>query len=318
MALFLCLGIIDLLRRRRSFIRGFLFPLAVSLVPLMIWYGVQLFFIGWNSFVEHVVLLRSASSTTLTAFSMKYMLRNLANLFSVDFFKLGCVGFLYVVSLLLRGETRDTQRLYLPAFVGLWMIWFVVASVGFTRYAFPIFATSNLFLAKLLHDLSKGFSLSFPQFGRHTVLSFFKRTLPVLATLGTVMLVLVPLGVTVQRVTAGRDRTPQQFAAYIDENIDSDATIETWEYEIAFLTAPHRYHHPPLDVLLAVIAHINLDAPFTPDIYPFEQVDPDYLIIGSFAKWTKLYSLDFLEQECTLIKSIGAYDLYRVNVSERR
>jgi hypothetical protein len=47
--------------------------------------------------------------------------------------------------------------------------------------------------------------------------------------------------------------------------------------------------------------------------YDFQRFDPDYLIVGRFAKWTGLYPTDFLEHKCTLVGSIGEYDLYRVN-----
>jgi hypothetical protein len=53
-------------------------------------------------------------------------------------------------------------------------------------------------------------------------------------------------------------------------------------------------------------------------VYDIQRHAPDYVVVGSFAKWTGLYPLDFLEQECTLVTSVGEYDLYRVNTDESK
>jgi hypothetical protein len=53
-------------------------------------------------------------------------------------------------------------------------------------------------------------------------------------------------------------------------------------------------------------------------MYDFEQHHPDYIINGPFSKWTGLYPPGYLSQECTLVVSIGEYDLYEVNTDEEK
>jgi hypothetical protein len=128
-------------------------------------------------------------------------------------------------------------------------------------------------------------------------------------------LILNPRKDVLKGIFSAQDKSPQEFAEYINANVDKDATIESWEWEIDFLTN-RTYHHPPTSLISTEAKRLYLGDPYDPDAYDFRQYNPDYVAVGKFAKWTGLYSPDFLNRECTIIKSVGEYDLYKVNTSK--
>lgn len=72
------------------------------------------------------------------------------------------------------------------------------------------------------------------------------------------------------------------------------------------------------EVTNAFTEHVWYGTPVSSDLYDPLIFHPAYLIIGSFVRWTGIYSGDLLEQKCTLVKSIGEYYLYEVNTDEEK
>jgi hypothetical protein len=110
------------------------------------------------------------------------------------------------------------------------------------------------------------------------------------------------------------DRSPQEFATYLDTHLCREALVESWEWEIDFLTAHNNYHHPPLEVLVSADRFYNFGTSYPPPatVYDFRAYHPEYVINGPFAKLTGIYPEDLLEENATLVVSIGEYDLWRM------
>lgn len=85
---------------------------------------------------------------------------------------------------------------------------------------------------------------------------------------------------------------------------------ETLEPEMGFLT-DHNYHYPPHALLNDTVGQIWRDKPPVSDNYSFvEEENPDYVLVGEFAKWTNMYRTDMFERFYRHLVTIGSYDLY--------
>jgi hypothetical protein len=112
-------------------------------------------------------------------------------------------------------------------------------------------------------------------------------------------------------------RVPQQVADFLNQHIDRDKVIETWERELGILT-DHTYHYPD-QLMLAKIDNAvfhgseydSLGADY------FNSVRPSYVIDGWFARGNHLYAASFLKENAQLIASFGdgdwRYDIYQMN-----
>jgi hypothetical protein len=312
------LGVIDRLYYAQRRYRYFVLPLVTSLGIVLLQYLFVFVVIGADNFSVYISELSAASGPQVRVlFSPPAMLTGLKLFLRSHYFIWFIPGLVYTVFLCTEKEPENIKLCLPGIFVAGWLTWFLVASVGWARYAFPALAVSYVLVAKLLDDLAAGLSLSL----REVWAALGSGGIAPIARTASVFLILIMLlsyssrDVT-KSIFSAPDRSAQQFAAYIDAHIGESKLIETWEWEIAFLANGHNYHHPPTSLLNSLIAHGNLGVPYDPGIYDFEQYGPAYVVVGSFAKWTGLYPPDLLERECTLVKSIGEYDLYRVNVSE--
>jgi hypothetical protein len=211
-----------------------------------------------------------------------------------------------------KGSLDTSRQLFVPFFVIIWMLWYVIASIGWQRYAYPGWAVSSILVAKFLCDLvgelkierSVAFALS--QWGQ---------LLPKLRTLPVLLLALImiawPAQNTVRRVVKGDNHAAEAFAHYIKTGIPTDALIASVEWEIDFLT-DRTYLHIPQQFVEAHIKHYQLGYPLEGERYDVAAYAPDYVIDGPYNKGTGFISPEFVEGRCELVTSIGEYDLYKV------
>jgi hypothetical protein len=172
-----------------------------------------------------------------------------------------------------------------------------LASVGWTRYAYPALAVSFILAAKLLYDLVGGFGFSSLRRAGVTLI---------------LMSSLLTLGPVIKGMVGGQDVGAQQMAAYLDANVAPGAVIETWEWEVVFLANNPRFHLPPTERVNDEIARVFLDALPSSEPYDFQQYQPAYLLVGPFAKWTGPYDafLTDAQRRGARVASFGEYDLY--------
>jgi 4-amino-4-deoxy-L-arabinose transferase-like glycosyltransferase len=287
--------------------------IACTAVPVVGWY-VALWFRADPRLIGHMVeQWQAAPARSILFFEPSLVLRNIKFVFGPQaFFFWGLPGLLYGGLLALRRDRDGFKEAFLLVFALLWLAWYVVASIGWDRYAFPGLAVTAIFVANLYRDLMSGDRISLCELWNTLQRGKgcdWPRRLFFFAVL--LAITLCPLGSQVRRTVCQVDRTPQQMAAYLNTHIDQEAVIETWEPEIGFLTE-HTYHYPPSHVLDAACRNVALGGSFSPGSYDFLEADPEYVLVGGFGKWTGLYPTKFLQQECVLVTSIGAYDLYRV------
>lgn len=196
-----------------------------------------------------------------------------------------------------RGALTAAQwaEVLLAVFVALTAIWFALLSVGWPRYAHIGLMVALLLLGKTVWD---GWQRLSPRINMPDA---------------ALVLALAVLALAVNLYSALNYQAPdgaQDAAAYIDANIPSEAVIETWEWQLDALTQHWAYHHPHQRYLFEAIRQFSHERqPFDLD-YELLQADPDYLIVGTFGKWTRIYNPQDIGSSFVLIAEIGDYLIY--------
>ncbi len=321
--------------------RLFLVPLITMMACYGIWQVLIVLSLGPSTVQENFRILRDATAGAAFVFSTDAMRRAGGELLSQRAYGrlvLPALGYAALLAWLLlkpassKSTTRTWPRgfesnahfwLVLFIFVGINMVWFVGASIGWVRYAFPGLVLSALFVARLLGDLVNGFGLQWPlnRSTRSTTGQNAARGPTLLMTVLTWGLVAWAVFVVVtnsvglvQNVAAPPPPAAQNMAAYLDEHVPLTATIETWEPEMGFLTN-HRYHFPPNALLSKSVNLMFSQGPDLGGFYNFMEnttgaPPPDYVLQGKFGQWVQVYPQATLDQHYQQVAGFGTYSLY--------
>lgn len=276
-------------------------PLRLALAPLVVaigvtaaWFGILRLILGGEEFARLLAAVNAAAGPQVRALAFAGLRRGLTFLAASSFAVLGLPALLYTLLGHLKREQAGAGQALLPVFIIVWLAWYLLASVGWTRYAYPALAVSFILVARLLYDLAGGFGLSSLRRAGATLILCSS---------------LLTLGPVLKGVLWTQDTSAQQMAAYIDASVDAGEVIETWEWEVVFLARHPRFHLPPTEMVNGEIARVFLDAPPPSQPYDFAPYQPAYLLVGPFAKWTGPYNA-FLAERGERIVSFGEYDLY--------
>ena len=101
------------------------------------------------------------------------------------------------------------------------------------------------------------------------------------------------------------------MAQVMNATVPLDALVETWEQPMGFLT-DHRYHYPPQLLLNRTVRQKWLGEAEAAEFYDFTELNPEYVLVGEFARWVEVYPPDRLEAAgYELVKTLGQYELYQ-------
>jgi 4-amino-4-deoxy-L-arabinose transferase-like glycosyltransferase len=310
----LALGwIANLIYYRTAPQRVFIVPGFLVGVFFALWQSYVVVFLGPGAVSENLALYRAATASAATVFDFNLMKRSVSELLSLKVYLgwlLPALAYGFVLALPKRRDGQQWGMLLILAMVNL--IWYVVASIGWIRYAFPALALSSLFVAQFFHDLTGGYKLdvrAFRQGGE--ALQRHGLRLALLAML--VVMIALPLAQTTADVVFPPFNGPKAMAAYLDQNVPPTALIETWEPEIGFLTDLN-YHFPPQAALYQAVSYIWLGKTPPSENYQFVWDNlPDYVLVGAMARWVGMYPVDKLAEHYSLVTTVGAYELYALN-----
>jgi hypothetical protein len=213
-----------------------------------------------------------------------------------------------------EADTADTNvlRALLLGLAASWMAWFIALSVGVPRYMFPPVFLGAVFTAKLLHDLTGGFDaaqtlrrLTAPlhQKGAWRACGAAWLAIALLATA-------VPLtALSVLRYYVGYDdRSAFAVASFFNTQTPAATRVETYESELHFLL-DRRYHYPP-DQVHVELNRRSLLGHTTAIDYDALASDPDYLVVGVFARGNSLYQPAIASGSFRLLQTTGDYEIY--------
>ena len=313
LAVFIIIFIIDRVWYKKLRITQIFVPLIVAVLCLVLWNIYQLIAVDPGLIDQGVVSQRVGSYVTIV--SLQTIIRSVRVLLSSGVLIWGLPGLIYGLFLSSERTILALKRCFLLCIIFIFLGWFLLGSIGWIRYAFPAIVLLSMFTAKLLVVLADEFSFlgwfsSRNEMTRDELKDFIKGGA---VTIAISLMIVIPLQSRFVDIVRSQDTGPFDFANYLDENISSDAVVETSETEIVFLS-DRNFHQPTIDVAVATIQHVQFDEPYPPGFYDLRPVNPDYIVLGPYAKWTQLYSGYLSNRDYDLIHNIGGYELLkRVN-----
>jgi len=309
--------LVNLLYYRSVPQRVFIVPGLIAAACFALWQAYQLVYLGPATIGENLVMLREAVSGAAMVFSPSRMAGSIKILFDPANYLGGLLPVLiYGFFCALPRKQEGQQWGIVLILVAVNLCWYVVASIGWWRYAFLGLAMSSLFVARFFNDLTDGFQLSGETTGeelRLGLLGLRLSTLRVVLLLWLAAMIALPLGKSVWEIAVPSFNAPKAMATYMNEHVSRDAVVETWEAEMGFLT-DHNYHFPPADLLNKAVRYYHFGGPHPLEEYNFVQTaSPDYVLVGEFSEAVVLYPRDSLAKRYTLETKIGHYELYKLN-----
>lgn len=196
----------------------------------------------------------------------------------------------------LRHE-RDCVDLGLVVMGGVFAVWFALFSIGWTRYAFVTLALSAPLLGKLAGDALRWAAarVRLPEQVAYAGL---------VAVLGMAV-VYFNLFPALEYPDSGL----RAVVEFIRAEIPPGAVIESWEWQLDGLTGRHDAHHPSWRLVYDAIRQYSHERrPFDLKYDPF-QADPDYLIIGPYGAWTRIYDQPAVWESFVDLARIGEYHI---------
>jgi hypothetical protein len=274
-------------------------PMLIALGCVGLWYGAQVAIAGPEQFRLNAQVLRQGGAIHILGFSLAHVRNALGVIWHAGFLLWGLPGLLWGAWLARERSRAGLRQALLLALPGAALIWFVLLSVGWGRYAFYPFILAPIWTANLLVVRGRAAAQRGPR---------WQIALAGLALAGLLMWNGRPF--FGQLLAAQQD----DFAAmrqYLATQIPAGALIETWEWEIS-LDARQPIHHPTTSVTNAFTDYMMGRLPIPPGLYVADQARPAYILEGTFGRWTTIYDA-FLAQHGQLIVEYGEYALYRVS-----
>jgi hypothetical protein len=209
-----------------------------------------------------------------------------------------------------RMDSVDLTRLSLLAFCGSWLVWYLFLSLGWARYLMPVMFVGSLFVSRLFFNLTQGFDIRYIIQTSGYAIRHFRFSWRSVGVIWFVLCVVynVDLSYTQwrQAFMAPSDGV-LQTAEYLNAQTPQDALIETYESGILFLL--NRSSHYPPDEISVKILRMRSDSSLKLDYDPMP-ADPDYLVVGRFAREVKLYDTVLENGQFLQVEKIGEYDIY--------
>lgn len=294
-------------------------PLGVGLLGAPIIYELAVWYQAWllrghTLPVVPIDGLYRVLAIVPTSYNRLYALYNL-----IGFGLPALIGLVYTARRSLRARPElsneiacETVRLALVTLCLSWLAWYALLSVGLPRYLFPVTFLSSIFASAWLYDLTDQFDAGLMLRRLSVALRTWRFDRQVLVALLAGALVMATIPATLQTIyrdyILADNHAVQDVADFINTRTPIDVRIETYEAELHFLLN-RQYHYPPDQIHVGLNRRSLLGEQVTIDYDPLA-ADPDYLVVGGFARWNKLYQPAIESGAFRLLRRFGIYDLY--------
>jgi hypothetical protein len=298
-------AIADLCYYRRRVWPMLVLPVLVSLGLVVSWYAVRWVAIPAGDLTSATQLKSSWIAWQFVTTEWIDRRRALSVLARSGFLFLGLPSLLWG---LWSSRSRDAEgltRLLVLAVPCTVLLWFTATSIGWARYAFFAVTMSAMWSAGLLWRL---WDLAADRrVGRLWPPPLFAAALTLL---------LIANGAATVRAIASPPETGfAEMREYLRTQLESNAVIETWEWEFSVDDRP-TYTHPDLETLYVTTRLVMSNRPLPPSLYDWRRRHPDYLLLGPFGEWTGIYRLA-MPTDVELVTRRARYALYRVRKDAR-
>ncbi len=296
--------------------RTFIIPGLIVGLMFAVWQVFVIVFLGPGTASDNLSMYREATASAATVFSPTLMAAGVRWLLSSSMY-LGVLIPVLVYGVILAWPRQQAGLRWgvLILIIGVNLGWYVVASVGWVRYAFVGAALSALLVARFFSDLTDGFQVDWRELWsswRTEAARWQVAAVRAALVAWCAAIVAVPLAQSLKDILLPPPNAPVAMAAYMNASVPREALVETWEPEMGFLT-DHNYHYPPQVLLYRAVSYVWAHGPAPADEYTFVQDQkPPYILVGNFSRGTGLYPPAWLT-DYTLMKQIGGYELYARN-----
>ena len=294
--------------------KNFLIPGIIAAGSFALWQGITLQFMGPATAMENLALLRASAEGAAFSFNPAQIIQNLGALLSRSVYLWALVPASIYGFFISRPRNHEGQKWsILFLLMALNLVWFVIASIGWIRYAFLGLAVAGIFIARMFYDATGGFNFDFGGTIKGFWNSLFsgKGAFRWALVVWLFLIVALPMAKNVLEIARGGTRSAEQMAAYLNENIPQNAVIETWDPEMGFFT-DHNFHYPPNALLAVAVEQIYAGGEPVKGHYTFVQDEkPEYILAGEFSKWVDVYPVDELWGKYEWVITIGDYELYK-------
>jgi hypothetical protein len=201
-------------------------------------------------------------------------------------------------------------RLSLLCLASSWMAWYLMFSIGWVRYLFPVTFLSSLFVSAMLYDMSGGYNWRLTV--RRAALALRNprsHGSALLAVIITASYAALTLSMLYRTYVTDADLSVTQAADYLNTQAPLGALIETYDSELMFLL-DRPYHYPPDQLHVDLNRRAFLGQDVRIDYDPLT-ADPDFVVVGPFSRLWSIYDEVLQNPELRLETSYGPYDIYR-------
>ncbi len=203
-------------------------------------------------------------------------------------------------------------RLSLLTLAGSWFAWYTLLSVGVPRYLFPATFVGSIFVAAMLHDMTGDFDVSATiKSGARALgrLCFDRQHRNALLAIVLIAMTVPLTSLAIYRCyITNHDTSALQVANFLNTQTEEDALIETYESELHFLLE-RNYHYPP-DQLHVELNRRSLLGQDVVISYDPLAADPDYLVVGDYARGNDLYGPVLQTGGFRLLRTYGGYEIH--------
>jgi hypothetical protein len=331
--------ILDLLYYRQGAWKSLILGAALALACSIAWQAWQMRYFGLETYQADLAKLRLLAAAT-TGFHLQSAIGGLRSILGSDsghfYLFWGFPALLYAAMLAVQRNLKGLLLASVIIFVSLWLVYFTFFAISLHRYALPAMALMAMLVANLFMGLLRAAAPVLRGYSRGLPANFTPSSETVLAIGTLIGLVSYGLwaGYSLQQYVRSDvlDRygdaeadlfTPPQYqipgivADQLEQNIPPGAVIETWERELGILT-DLTFHYPDQSMM----AYTNMakyrgsDSGYRLGKDYFEQVRPDYVVIGFFSRLGPLYDMEYIKDNSELLGSIGSggfqYEIYRM------
>jgi hypothetical protein len=296
--------------------RTFIIPAIFAGVLFAGWQAYTIFYLGPATAAENWRLLQTAAQGAAFNFNLSQISSNVNELTARSVYLgalLPSIIFAFFISLPRTTNGQKWSILFTLSILNL--LWFVVSSIGWIRYAFLGLALASLFIAKFFISIMDGYKL---EWSKIFSMEFASSTINTKFAYQTGMLLWLVAIISIPTVKntfeiATASRTPSVvMATYLNENVPQNAIIETWDTEMGFLTN-HRYHFPPNNLLALAVQQVYSGGEPVHIHYNYVQTNkPEYILVGEFSGWVNMYPVELLSDTYQLITEIDNFYLYKL------
>ncbi|WP_129633121.1 ArnT family glycosyltransferase [Candidatus Oscillochloris fontis] len=285
---------------------------VIGLLLVGSWGVAHMIVVTWNLLVLDPTLPTQpvVGLTRTVALVLTPTIRQVALVFTLMMAIPSLLGMAWTAQTVWR-ERTNTQpqhvvRGIILLFLGSWFAWYLLLSVAWGRYLYPVVFLGAMSATALLAEWSGDFHIpTFLQRLRGTTSQRLQAVVVLILLLVTLPL---SLGYSLYTIKSATVAPLEATAAWINTQTPPDALIETNESEL-FLGLQRRYHFPPYQV--HVVANQRR---FLEEMVPFEYDPlvnpPDYLVTGPMEANWQLYAPLIAAGHFQLVQEFGVYRIY--------